>query len=90
MASHDTQLPKAFGKVLRELRTAIGISQEQLGLECGLDRTFISLLERGLRQPTLSTLFLLADQLQVNPSTMIQRVEELQRGQGSDTETPES
>lgn len=81
MTAQERQLPKTFGKVLRKLRTTIGISQEQLGFECGLDRTFISLLERGLRQPTLSTLFLVADKLQVTPSAMIQRVEELQRSQ---------
>lgn len=81
MAGQDKQLPKAFGMALRELRTAVGISQEQLGFECGLDRTFISLLERGLRQPTLSTLFLLADKLQVTPSAMVQRVEEIQKNQ---------
>lgn len=79
MAEQDKQLPKAFGTVLRELRTAVGISQEQLGFECGLDRTFISLLERGLRQPTLSTLFLLADKLQVTPSAMVERVEAIHR-----------
>ncbi|MGZ5043339.1 MAG: helix-turn-helix domain-containing protein [Methylobacter sp.] len=81
MAGQDKQLPKAFGKVLRELRTTTGVSQEQLGFECGLDRTFISLLERGQRQPTLSTLFLLANKLQVTPSDMIRRVEEIQRSQ---------
>jgi len=47
----------AFGKVLREMRTEKKISQEKLAELCGLDRTYISLFERGLRQPTITTIF---------------------------------
>jgi len=65
MEGIDKELHNIFGKVLRELRTQIGFTQEQLGFECNLDRTFISLLERGLRQPTLTTLFTLSDKLMV-------------------------
>ena len=45
------EISKAFGAILRRNREEKGMSQEQLALDCGLDRTFISLLERGLRQP---------------------------------------
>ncbi len=55
----------AFGTVLRNLRTKAGLSQEGLALECGLDRSFISLLERGLRQPTLKTILQLIDTMEV-------------------------
>ena len=68
---------KAFGQVLRETRNDRGISQETLALICGLDRTFISLLERGQRQPTLSSIFAIADALEMAPSMMLERVEEL-------------
>ena len=61
----------AFGKILRERRHEAGISQEQLALNCGLDRTYISLLERGLRQPSLNSLFLLAEALGTTPSVML-------------------
>ncbi|PCI10506.1 MAG: transcriptional regulator [Thiotrichales bacterium] len=64
----------AFGFVLREQRTKAGLSQEKLALECGLDRTYISLLERGQRQPTLSTLFRLAKILDVDPSVIVQSI----------------
>lgn len=37
----------AFGRVLRKLRLAAGLSQEQLGLEAGVQRNFISLIETG-------------------------------------------
>ena len=45
-----------FGKVLREQRNARGISQEALALSANVDRTFVSQMERGIRQPTLTTL----------------------------------
>jgi len=72
-------ISKAFGRVLRELRAKAGLSQEQLALSAGLDRTYISLLERGLRQPTLSTLFRLADILEVAPATMVARTAAIAR-----------
>ena len=75
MAGEQINIQQAFGEVLRRLRLAAGLSQEQLALNCGLDRTFISLLERGLRQPTLTTLFLLAETLQIRPSKLIASVE---------------
>ena len=75
MAGEQINIQQAFGEVLRRLRLAAGLSQEQLALNCGLDRTFISLLERGLRQPTLTTLFVLAETLQIRPSKLIASVE---------------
>lgn len=65
----------AFGQVLRHLRLERQISQEKLALMSGLDRTFISLLERGLRQPTLKTIIQLSRSLAVSPSKMIAEVE---------------
>jgi len=66
-------IPEAFGEVLRECRAKAGISQEQLALQADLDRTYISLLERGLRQPTLETVFRLAGVLGVSAGTMVSR-----------------
>ncbi len=76
MNGQTKELHKQFGKVLRELRNRADLSQEQLGLECNLDRTFISLLERGLRQPTLTTLFVLAQKLNVSPAEIVKRIED--------------
>lgn len=64
-----------FGKVLRELREEQKISQEALAEYSDLDRTYISLLERGLRQPTITTIFKLAKALKTSPSKMIEIVE---------------
>jgi transcriptional regulator with XRE-family HTH domain len=73
------QLALAFGRVLRERRTEAGLSQERLALDAGVDRTFVSLLERGERQPTLATLWRLAEALGVAPSELVTGVEKVRR-----------
>lgn len=69
------RLQKAFGKTLRNLRTSAGLTQEALADKCGLDRTYISLLERGLRQPTLNTIFTLSQSVNIAPSVFVSLVE---------------
>jgi transcriptional regulator with XRE-family HTH domain len=68
-------LPERFGYLLVELRKAKKLSQSQLGIDCDLDRTFISLLERGERQPSITTLFKIAKALGVSPSSIIKELE---------------
>ncbi len=51
---------------LRAQRGRAGLSQERLGELCDLDRTEISLLERGLRFPRLDTLVKIARALQLD------------------------
>ena len=67
---------RAFGKALRLLRDEQGLSQEKLASLAHLHRTHISLLERGRRQPTLTTVFRLASVLGVSATEFIQAVEE--------------
>jgi len=69
---------EAFGRVLRELREEIGLSQEQLGFEVHSGRTYISELERGIRTPTLRWLFRVAPRFGTAPSKILQRVEALE------------
>jgi DNA-binding XRE family transcriptional regulator len=66
---------RAFGDALREIRKEHGISQEQLALDSGLDRTYVSLIERGAQSPTIRSVLKLADVLGVNPSEIVQRME---------------
>lgn len=66
---------EAFGRVLREIRSQRGISQEALALAAGSGRTFISQLERGERGASLKTLFRLAAELGVRPAEIMARVE---------------
>ena len=60
----------AFGKVLRELRLKKGLSQEQLGFEADLRRTYVSILELGQQQPSLTTLLKLANALNIKASQL--------------------
>ena len=66
-----------FGQVLKKFRALSKMSQEKLSQECGLDRSYISLLERGLRQPSLTTILLLAKALNTTASNMVHDVEEI-------------
>ncbi len=64
-----------FGQVLRRLRKQAVLTQEQLGFEAELERNYISMLERGERQPTLSTLMKLAPPLKCTASQLVALVE---------------
>ncbi len=66
---------RAFGIVIRELRKSLALSQEELGFRCNLDRTFVGMVERGERSPSLKTIMLLAENLEVLPSAIFQEVE---------------
>jgi len=66
----------AFGKVLRELRLNKGLSQEQLGFEADLRRTYVSILELGQQQPSLTTLLKLANALNIKASQLMALLEE--------------
>lgn len=72
----EQRLKVVFGQELRKARNAAGISQEKLALLIGLDRTYISMLERGLRQPTLTTIFRLCPALNLSIVEMILKVQE--------------
>lgn len=65
----------AFGAAVRTCREQLGLSQEQLGFRSGLDRTYVSGIERGVRNPTLRIMVLLADALGTSPSVLLQRAE---------------
>lgn len=69
----------AFGKVLRARRKKAGLSQESLALDAGLERTFISMLERGERQPSLGTLLKLAEALKCSAADLVSQTEALIR-----------
>lgn len=69
-------IKKAFGKVLRRTRRWKDITQESLSLEADISRTYVSNLENGEYQPSLSTIFDIADILEMKPSELIALVEE--------------
>ena len=65
----------AFGKVLRELRLGAGLTQEELGFEADLRRTYVSILELGHQQPSLTTILKLARPLGCSAKEMVGLVE---------------
>jgi len=77
--NNQEELAKAFGVVLRQARKERGLSQEDLGFESGYHRTYISLLERGLKNPSLQTLFSLSKVLKLPPSQLLERVDQALR-----------
>ncbi len=78
MSGNNTITPQvAFGLALRKQRLAVELTQEQLGLETGVQRNFISLIETGQNQPTIGTIFKLAAALGVKPSKLVSDSEKL-------------
>ena len=67
---------KAFGKRLRELRKALGVSQEELALLSDLDRSYVGQTERGERNIALENIHRLACGLGVQASELLVRAGE--------------
>ncbi|MFW8745411.1 helix-turn-helix domain-containing protein [Mesorhizobium japonicum] len=66
----------ALGAVLRRVRKIRGLSQEGLAFEAGLQRNYISLMELGTNQPTITTIFKVSSALKIEPHELIAQVEE--------------
>ena len=64
-------LQQAFGRTVRELRKELGLSQEEFGFRTDLHRTYVSLLERGLKSPTLNSIERIARALGMKPSEVV-------------------
>jgi transcriptional regulator with XRE-family HTH domain len=65
------RVAKAFGAVLKSTRTNAGISQEKLAELANIDRTYPSMLERGIRQPTLGRVIAIANALHIEPAAIV-------------------
>ena len=69
------KLDDAFGKSLRKRRLEKLLTQEVLALKSNLSRAYISDIEMGKKDPSLFTVFKLANALQLKPSVLIDDVE---------------
>jgi transcriptional regulator with XRE-family HTH domain len=67
-----------FGKALKRLRKERNLSQEKLAGLSGLDRSYISILERNLKLPSLYTILALASGLGIKASEFIMEMEKIQ------------
>ena len=61
-----------FGQLVRRLREAAGLSQEDFAARAGVHRTYIGGIERGERNPTLTTIYRLARALRVSPARLFE------------------
>lgn len=71
----DLNTELVFGKVLKAVRTKYDISQEELAFRSNLDRTYISMLERGIHQPSLSSLMSIAQAVNIKASDLVRLYE---------------
>ncbi|MEH7306884.1 helix-turn-helix domain-containing protein [Neobacillus drentensis] len=71
----DTYSVHHFGSVLKKLRIAQSLSQESLAFRCGRHPSYISLLERNLKKPSLDTIIALATALGMSASELLREVE---------------
>lgn len=72
---HLDMLKIIIGEVIREFRLSKSLSQEKLAELSELDRTYISLIERGKRNPTLQAIFQLAYSMETSPTIIIETIQ---------------
>lgn len=75
MAESKKRILRALGYLVKKRRIEMGISQEELGLRANLDRTYISGVERGVRNPSLTALVSLAEGLDITVSKLLETLE---------------
>lgn len=71
------EINKAFGIQLRKARQQASLSQDELAHRADLHRTYVSLLERGLRTPTIDTIFKLCRALDLDPGAFVSSIDHL-------------
>ena len=69
--------PKLVGLVIKKCRKRKGLTQEVLSGLAGLDRTHYSKIERGLRNPSLDSIFKIAMALNIQPHELIVEIEKM-------------
>jgi transcriptional regulator with XRE-family HTH domain len=67
---------RVFGLNVRRRREAVGLTQERAGEKADLDPTYISGIERGVRNPSLLSICRLAKALGVTPAALVEGVRE--------------
>ncbi len=67
----NLSIEERLGNAIRARRELLALSQEAFAAECGLHRTYISQLERGLKSPTVRTLALIAEKLKLTPDELL-------------------
>jgi transcriptional regulator with XRE-family HTH domain len=63
-----------YGKVLKKLRETLKLLQDEIVFRANIDRTYISMLERDVKQPTITTIFGLAVVLEMQPYELVKEI----------------
>ena len=71
MSSLLAKSQSVLAERVKALRTGLGISQEAMALEAGIDRTYASQIERGISNPSLRVICAVAEVLRVEPAELL-------------------
>jgi len=71
----DKELFKAVGSVIKKLREDRGLSLNIFAFENDLQKSLVSRLENGINEPKLTSLWKIAEALDINPSELIKQIE---------------
>jgi transcriptional regulator with XRE-family HTH domain len=72
----DSTLAVSFGRAVRNRRRNLGLSQEELAWRGEVNRSYVTDIERGARNPSLRTIARLAEALQMPLSALLRETEE--------------
>ncbi|GAA3411525.1 helix-turn-helix domain-containing protein [Paenibacillus hodogayensis] len=75
MSEQPIIIKQIIGKTLKAIRMKHGLSQEDLAHECGVDRSYISMIEVGRNEPSVTKIFDLCKGLNIKPSDFFKIVE---------------
>jgi transcriptional regulator with XRE-family HTH domain len=78
---------KIFGNRLRQIRAELEITQEELALKCDMQPSHIGQLERGIKSPTLETLYKIASGINIDVSDLVNFRETLEVPNNYDEQT---
>lgn len=70
-------MSRAFGAWVRELRQRKTLTQTDVAQRAGISLTYVSEIERGVRNPTLAVVVRLARALDASPSQLVARLDRL-------------
>lgn len=73
--SETTTIKPIIAKIIKGLRLKKKMNQEDLAFACGVDRSYISLLERGVTEPSLTKIFDISKALGVSASQFVRMIE---------------
>ncbi|MFC1834155.1 helix-turn-helix domain-containing protein [Thermodesulfobacteriota bacterium] len=69
-----TEILVRFGETLRSQRSKVGLSQEDLAIQAGLDRSYVGGVERGERNVSLINMAKLAKALGISPAELLKGI----------------